>query len=71
MYHTIMDGGANAKQEDKKMERQYPYDICPETLTKKAAQRGFSYELRGDAFLSVIEAEWLEARHRFLDTLDR
>ena len=48
----------------------YPYDIRHDSRTEKAAQRGFSYELRGDEFLSVNEMEWLEARRRFLDTLE-
>lgn len=47
----------------------YPWEISPKQMTKQVAQQGYSFELRGNAFLNVEEACWLVARHEWLDCM--
>lgn len=54
--------------DDLKIKSEYPWDVCPEHNTNKASERGYSFELRGDEFLSIPESQWIEARRRYMDS---
>ena len=49
----------------------YPNHLDPCSATNQAAQQGRDFELRGMAFISVDEADWLMRRHAFLDSQPR
>ena len=49
----------------------YPNHLDPCSTTNRAAQQGSDFELRGMAFLSVDESDWLMRRHAYLDSQPR